>query len=118
MTPKHPPFLNQIFKFGWIHFTEVPSEFTKLLEDTKGHEKDDKAVLSCELNKPNKTVKWTKDGKVVRANRNLKIVVDTFSHQLVFTDVTAKDAGTYTCTYGKASTSATFTVGGKKESKI
>lgn len=92
--------------------TEVPAEFTKQLEDTKAYEKDAKVTMTCELNKPNKTVKWTKDGKVLRSSKNLKIVVDSYTHQLVFTDITMKDAGVYKCTCGDVSTSATFTVGG------
>lgn len=91
----------------------MPAEFTKPLEDKKAYEKESNVIMTCELNKPNKTVKWTKDGKILRSSRNLKISVDSYTHQLVFTDITMKDAGVYTCTCGTASTSATFTVGGK-----
>ena len=74
--------------------------------------------MTCELNKPKKTVKWMRDGKQLRANRDLKITMDSYTHQIVFTDLIVKDAGKITCTCGSVSTSATFKVTGKKLSWV
>ena len=93
------------------NFSELPVEFTKPLEDTKAYVKGD-ATLTCELNRPNKKVKWTKNGKQVRGNRDCKVKADGVTHQLVFTDLADNEAGKYVCTCGDASTSCTFTVEG------
>ena len=96
--------------------SEIPLEFTKELEDTKTYEKST-VTLTCELNKPKKTVKWTKNGKVVRSTKSSKISVDVYTHQIVFTDITLEDAGKYVCACGSVSTTATLTVSGELSSE-
>ena len=94
-------------------FSELPAEFRKPLTDVQSYEKED-ATLECELTKPDKSVKWLKNGKPVRETNKVKFVVDGNVHKLVFKDVTLKEEGKYSCVCGDVSTSATLTVGGKK----
>lgn len=92
--------------------SELPAQFKRPLTDVETFEKEG-ATLECELTKPNKPVKWLKNGKPVKENNKMKIVMDQYIHQLVFTDVTLKEEGKYTCVCADVSTSATLTVGGK-----
>lgn len=68
--------------------------------------------LQCSLNKPDVKVTWYKDGQKIVPSKNLKVRVSTYTHQLVFTEVTLKDAGVYKCVAGDVSTEATLTVEG------
>ena len=94
-------------------FSELPAEFKKPLSDVQSFEKEG-ATLECELSKPDKSVKWMKNGKPVRETNKIKIVTDGPVHKLILSDVTLKEEGKYTCVSDDVSTSATLTVGGKK----
>lgn len=69
--------------------------------------------MECELTKPNVPVKWFTDGKEIKPSDNIKIIMDSYTHQLVFTDVTLADKAKYTCVCGDVFTEATLTVEGK-----
>ncbi|KAJ8319891.1 hypothetical protein KUTeg_001478 [Tegillarca granosa] len=88
---------------------ELPVEFTKPLKDMKVKEKET-VTLKCELNKPNRPVKWLKDGQEIKPDDRIKFVMDCYMHQIIITDVTLSDMGKITCVCGDVSTEATLTV--------
>merc|ERR1711964_228696 len=88
---------------------DTKPEFTKKLADLKKKIKE-KATFACELNKENVKVIWKKNGKELKSEKNVKIVADKKSHQLIFEDATLEDAGEYSCSIGDVSTSAKLTV--------
>ena len=74
----------------------------------------EKATFVCELNKENVKVIWKKNGKELKSEKNVKIVADKKSHQLIIEDVTIEDGGEYSCVAGDVSTSAKLTVEGEE----
>ena len=97
---------------NWIIFLDTKLEFTKKLADLKKKIKE-KATFVCELNKENVKVIWKKNGKELKSEKNVKIVADKKSHQLIIEDVTIEDGGEYSCVAGDVSTSAKLTVEGE-----
>ena len=93
-------------------FLDTKPEFTKKLADLKKKIKE-KATFVCELNKENVKVIWKKNGKELKSEKNVKIVADKKSHQLIIEDVTIEDGGEYSCVAGDVSTSAKLTVEGE-----
>lgn len=73
----------------------------------------DSVTLECTLTKPDVPVKWLKDGKEIQPTDSIQLVTDSYTHQLVFTEVTLKDKARYKCVVGDVSTQATLTVKGK-----
>ena len=73
----------------------------------------EKATFECELNKENVKVIWKKNGKELKSEKNVKIVADKKSHQLIIEDATLEDAGEYSCSIGDVSTSAKLAVEGE-----
>jgi hypothetical protein len=94
------------------YISELPVEFTKPLKDKKVKEKET-LTLTCELNKPNKPVKWLKNGEEIVPDDRINFSVDQYLHQLVIADVTVTDADKYTCVCGDVSTKCTIKVDGK-----
>ena len=92
---------------------ELPLAFSKPLTEVKAIE-NSKVVLECELNKPNPTVKWLKDGQLVKQTSSIMALADSYVHQLVIVSATLNDNAEYTCVCGDVSTLATLTVKGKK----
>ena len=97
---------------SWNIFLDTKPEFTKKLADLKKKIKE-KATFVCELNKENVKVIWKKNGKELKSEKNVKIVADKKSHQLIIEDVTVEDGGEYSCAAGDISTSAKLTVEGE-----
>ena len=97
---------------SWNIFLDTKPEFTKKLADLKKKIKE-KATFVCELNKENVKVIWKKNGKELKSEKNVKIVADKKSHQLIIEDVTVEDGGEYSCVAGDISTSAKLTVEGE-----
>jgi hypothetical protein len=71
-----------------------------------------KMTLTCELNKPNKQVKWLKDGEEIKPDKRIKMSVDKKQHQMVIADVTVEDEGKYTCVCDDVNTESNITVEG------
>ena len=74
----------------------------------------EKTIFECELNKENVKVIWKKNGKELKSEKNVKIVADKKTHQLLIEDVTIEDGGEYSCIAGDVSTSAKLTVEGER----
>ena len=97
---------------SWNIFLDTKPEFTKKLADLKKKIKE-KATFVCELNKENVKVIWKKNGKELKSEKNVKIVADKKSHQLIIEDATVEDGGEYSCVAGDISTSAKLIVEGE-----
>ena len=97
---------------SWNIFLDAKLEFTKKLADLKKKIKE-KATFVCELNKENVKVIWKKNGKELKSEKNVKIVADKKSHQLIIEDISIEDGGEYSCVAGDVSTSAKLTVEGE-----
>ena len=74
----------------------------------------EKATFECELNKEDVKVIWKKNGKELKSEKNVKIIADKKSHQLIIEDATVEDGGEYSCVAGDISTSAKLTVEGER----
>ena len=62
------------------------------------------------MNKENVKAILKKNGKELKSEKNMKIVADKKSHQLIIEDVTIEDSGKYSCVANDVSTSAKLTV--------
>ncbi len=92
-----------------FHFTESPVTFVNPLKDTKTFEQFSVA-LECEVSKPNRQVKWHKDGKEIKGDVRRKLSVEGPLHRLTIRKASIEDDGRYTVTIGDESTSARLTV--------
>uniref|UniRef100_A0A4W3HXA5 Obscurin, cytoskeletal calmodulin and titin-interacting RhoGEF b n=1 Tax=Callorhinchus milii TaxID=7868 RepID=A0A4W3HXA5_CALMI len=54
-------------------------------------------TLSCEVSQSKTEVKWSKDGKIFRPTKNIKVESDGKTRKLVIQNVEAKDGGDYVC---------------------
>ena len=89
--------------------TESPVTFVNTLKDTKTFEQFSVA-LECEVSKPNRPVKWHKDGKEIKGDARRKLSMDGTLHSLTIRKASMEDDGRYTVTVGDQSTSARLTV--------
>lgn len=65
-------------------------------------------VLSCEISRPNATVRWYRDGLEVEENSNLILEVDGVYRRLIIPETTVNDSAEYVC--DTADDSVTFFV--------
>ncbi|KAM7380834.1 hypothetical protein PAMP_004106 [Pampus punctatissimus] len=68
----------------------------------------ERMVLSCEISRPNATVRWYRDGLEVEENDNLILEVDGVYRRLIIPETTVKDSAEYVC--DTADDSVTFFV--------
>ena len=97
---------------GQLSVEEEPTVFTKPLTDQTIQEFED-ATFTCEVSKPNKEVKFYKDGKEIKPNKKYEIVVENCTHTLKIKDGQIDDTGKIEARVQEASCEATFTVNGK-----
>ncbi|XP_055361319.1 obscurin-like protein 1 isoform X11 [Betta splendens] len=57
----------------------------------------ERMVLSCEISRPNATVRWYRDGLEVEENDNLLLEVDGVYRRLIIPETTVKDSAEYVC---------------------
>lgn len=91
--------------------TELPAEFKRPLKDITAKE-EDQVILECELSKPNKPVKWTKDGKDIVPDDHIHFSADLSTHQMSIDNVSLDDKGDYTCVCGDVATEAKLIIQG------
>jgi len=91
--------------------TEAPALIKEGLQEQQVEENSN-ATLSCRLSKTAKTIKWSKDGKLLRAGKRYKIQLEGDVASLEIRDVESGDAGTYECATGEDKTSAPLRVKG------
>ncbi|XP_062424696.1 obscurin isoform X3 [Rhea pennata] len=88
---------------------EKPTEITKQLEDKTSAAGQD-ICLSCELSKPDASIRWYKDGKAIRKSQKYDLQQEGTQAILVIHDSTVKDSGEYTCETEISKTRARITV--------
>ncbi|XP_035173163.1 obscurin isoform X5 [Oxyura jamaicensis] len=88
---------------------EKPTEVTKQLEDKTAAAGQD-ISLSCELSKPDVSIRWYKDGKAIRKSQKYDLQQEGTRAILVIHDSTVKDSGEYTCETEVSKTKARITV--------
>ncbi len=74
---------------------------------------DETVTLSCTLNKPDKTVKWYKNGKIMMDGIDCCITTDGCEYVLKLPKAEARNAGTYTIKCDKVESSAKITIKGE-----
>ncbi|GAB0185061.1 obscurin [Grus japonensis] len=88
---------------------EKPTEVTKQLEDKTSAVGQD-ISLSCELSKPDVSIRWYKDGKAIRKSQKYDLRQEGTRAILIIHDSTVKDSGEYTCETEFSKTKARITV--------
>ncbi|XP_050565252.1 LOW QUALITY PROTEIN: obscurin [Cygnus atratus] len=88
---------------------EKPTEVTKQLEDKTAAAGQD-ISLSCELSKPDVSIRWYKDGKAIRKSQKYDLHQEGTRAVLIIHDSTVKDSGEYTCETEVSKTKARITV--------
>ncbi|XP_049340507.1 obscurin isoform X1 [Astyanax mexicanus] len=68
----------------------------------------ERMVLSCEISRPNASVRWYRDGLEVEENNNLILEVDGVYRRLIIPETTVNDSAEYVC--DTADDSVTFFV--------
>uniref|UniRef100_W5K7R4 Obscurin-like protein 1 n=1 Tax=Astyanax mexicanus TaxID=7994 RepID=W5K7R4_ASTMX len=68
----------------------------------------ERMVLSCEISRPNASVRWYRDGLEVEENHNLILEVDGVYRRLIIPETTVNDSAEYVC--DTADDSVTFFV--------
>lgn len=90
----------------------LPPLFKEELKDAKATE-GEKAVLRCELTKPDATIEWRKGSQNLKAGVKYTIRQEGALAELIINILNENDAGSYTCVCGDRETTATLTVNGK-----
>uniref|UniRef100_A0A8C4UI32 Obscurin n=1 Tax=Falco tinnunculus TaxID=100819 RepID=A0A8C4UI32_FALTI len=88
---------------------EKPTEVIKQLEDKTSAAGQD-ISLSCELSKPDVSIRWYKDGKAIRKSQKYDLHQEGTRAILIIHDSTVKDSGEYTCETEVSKTKARITV--------
>uniref|UniRef100_A0A8C5LEG3 Obscurin n=1 Tax=Jaculus jaculus TaxID=51337 RepID=A0A8C5LEG3_JACJA len=88
-----------------LRVTEKPSVFSRPLTDVTVTEGED-LTLACETTTPDSPVRWTKDGKTLRASARCQLSYEGCRAQLVITGATLQDGGRYKCEAGGATSSS------------
>ncbi|KAE8595462.1 hypothetical protein XENTR_v10015758 [Xenopus tropicalis] len=88
---------------------EKPCIITKALSDCEVTEGEN-VTLHCKTSKANGSVKWYKDGKVLRPSSKFQIDRSGCEASLVICNAMGIDSGTYVCEFGTSKTSAVVAV--------
>lgn len=75
----------------------------------------ERMVLSCEISRPNATVRWYRDGLEVEENDNLILEVDGVYRRLIIPKTTVKDSAEYVCDTADDSMTFFVNIAGKKK---
>ena len=90
---------------------EASVTFTVPLKDTTVTE-NESVTLECELSKPDKKVKWYKNGKLFKPVKGVDVTAKGTVHKLTIPKSTVEDGAEYTVKFGDQSTSGTLKVEG------
>lgn len=69
--------------------------------------------LSCEISKPEVTIKWLKNGRLIRSNSKYRMIQKGHLVTLVINNASVKDSGEYCCEADGVATKARLEVRGK-----
>lgn len=75
----------------------------------------ERMVLSCEISRPNATVRWYRDGLEVEENDNLILEVDGVYRRLIIPKTTVKDSAEYVCDTADDSMTFFVNIAGRKK---
>ena len=70
-------------------------------------------AIECEVSDATSKVKWTKGGKAIKLDERVREETDGNIRRLIFESAEFGDAGDYTCTFEKLTSTAKLTVDGK-----
>ena len=94
-------------------YYSVPVKYEVPLQDIDVHE-GEKAVLTCEINKPDMSATWCKDGDAItHDNDKYTITVEDFTHTLVIDDCGIDDDAEYSVTIDDCTSVGNVFVEGK-----
>lgn len=71
------------------------------------------AELSCEITKPQATIKWLKNGRLIRVCPKYEVNQKGYLVRLIIHNTTVKDSGEYCCEADGTATRARLEVRGK-----
>ncbi len=91
--------------------SEAAATFTIPLKDQKCLE-EDTVEFTCTASKPNKPIKWLKNGKEIKPNDRFEVKTVDCEYKLIIKDAHLDDAAEYTAKIGDATTKAKLTVDG------
>ncbi len=95
-----------------LYVVEIPVAVKLPLKNMSVPE-DDSVTLSCKLTKPDKPVKWYKDGKILKDGVECKISNDGCEYTLKLPKAKTSDAGHYTMKCDKIETSSKVIIKGE-----
>ncbi|XP_062862340.1 obscurin-like protein 1 isoform X2 [Trichomycterus rosablanca] len=97
-------------KFFHLSITEPPVRIVSPSQSQMElcQQTSERMVLSCEISRPNATVRWYRDGLEVEENPNLILEVDGVYRRLIIPETTVDDSAEYVC--DTADDSVTFFV--------
>lgn len=75
----------------------------------------DDAELSCEITKPEATIRWLKNGHQIRQNHKYEMSVDKHLARLIIKNTTIRDSGEYCCQADGVASRAKLEIRGKGE---
>lgn len=90
---------------------EKPLEFCKELQNLEVEESET-ALFCCELTKPGITVQWKKEALLLKPGDKYEMKQDGCKLQLKIHDLRSSDSGSYKCSAGTLSTTASILVKG------
>ncbi|XP_069815234.1 obscurin isoform X2 [Dendropsophus ebraccatus] len=95
-----------------LNVKEKPAVISKPLEDKITMAGED-VVLKCELSKEDTSVKWSKDGKVLKRSQKYEICQEGTETWVIIHEASAKDSGEYVCETSISKTKASVQVSEK-----
>lgn len=102
---------NKISTFSTL--TEKASSVSRGLENVSVVQGED-AVFTCELRQATFTVRWAKEGKVIKKSHKYTISQEERIARLTVHHTSAQDSGEYSCeVVGGATTKATLEIKGR-----
>ena len=105
------PLLSTLSPLG-LYVVDIPVAVKIPLKNMSVSE-DDSVTLSCKLTKPDKPVKWYKDGKILKDGVECNISSDGCEYTLKLPKAKTSDAGHYTMKCDKIETSAKVIIKGE-----
>lgn len=92
-------------------FSELAPQIITKLNDQK-IATGEQALFEIELTKGDALVKWTKDGKELQLNKNVRLTIDGKRQKLEIVKASQADSGIYKCQVHEQTCTAKLTVEG------
>ena len=92
--------------------SEKPVHIFRELLNVKAVPGED-AELSCEITNPEVTIRWLKNGHLIRQSHRVEISVEKYLARLVIRNATIRDSGEYCCEADGVSSRAKLEIRGR-----